>query len=71
MATLVKKILIALMLLGLGTFFSSCEKIFEYEGDCSIHCQIRFRYDMNMKFADAFANSVSHVTVYVYDAGTG
>ncbi len=50
---------------------TSCEKIFDYEGDCSIHCQIKFKYDMNMKFADAFPNTVDYVTVYVYDAENG
>jgi hypothetical protein len=50
---------------------TSCEKIFDYEGDCSIHCQIKFKYDMNMKFADAFPNTVKHVTVYVYDVKDG
>lgn len=49
----------------------SCERIFEEEGDCSLHCQIKFKYDMNMKFADAFSNSVTHVALYVYDVETG
>ena len=49
----------------------SCQKIFDYEGDCSVHCQLKFKYDMNMKFADAFANTVDYVTVYVYDINTG
>ena len=50
---------------------ASCERIFEEEGDCSLHCQIKFKYDMNMKYADAFANSVDYVTLYVYDVNTG
>lgn len=50
---------------------TSCEKIFEPEGDCSLHCQVKFKYDMNMKFADAFANSVNHVALCVYDVETG
>ena len=50
---------------------ASCERIFEGEGDCSLHCQIKFKYDMNMKYADAFANSVDYVTLYVYDVNTG
>ena len=50
---------------------ASCTRIFEGEGDCSLHCQLKFRYDMNMKFADAFPNCVSHVEVHVYDAETG
>ena len=29
---------------------TSCEMVFEGEGDCSLHCQLKFRYDMNMKF---------------------
>jgi hypothetical protein len=49
----------------------SCERIFESEGDCTLNCQIKFKYDMNMKFADAFSNSVNHVTLYVYDVNTG
>lgn len=61
-------LLAALMALATAT---SCQKIFDYEDDCSIHCQIKFKYDMNMKFADAFANTVNHVTVYVYDINTG
>lgn len=56
----------------LATFAAaSCEHIFEYEGDCTLHCQVKFTYDMNMKFADGFANSVSHVVLHVYDAETG
>ena len=50
---------------------TSCEMAFEGAGDCSLHCQLKFRYDMNMKFADAFPNCVSHVEVHVYDAETG
>lgn len=50
---------------------SCTSMIFDGEGDCSVHCQLKFKYDMNMKFADAFANAVPHVTVYLYDAQTG
>ena len=51
---------------------TSCTSaIFDDEGDCSVHCQLKFKYDMNMKFADAFANAVPYVTVYVYDAESG
>lgn len=57
--------------LGLCLSLASCERIFEYEGDCSVHYQVKFKYDMNMKYADAFPNSVSHVALHVYDAATG
>lgn len=31
--------------------------------------RLPFRYDMNMKFADAFANEVRAVDLYIYDSG--
>lgn len=54
-------------------FTVSCDdlRIYENYDDCVVQCKIKFKYDMNMKFADAFANSVNHVTLYVYDANTG
>lgn len=61
----------ALLALCLCVSFSSCSTIYEDNSDC-YHCfRVRFKYDMNMKFADAFANTVSYVTLYVYDAETG
>ncbi len=41
--------------------------IYDDEGDCSITYRVRFRYDWNMKFADAFAHEVKSVTLYVLD----
>ena len=32
-----------------------------------MHYHVKFRYDMNMKFADAFAHEVNSVTLYVLD----
>ena len=48
---------------------SSCENgfIFEGEGDCGIYYRIRFKYDYNIKFADAFAGEVNSVALYVFD----
>lgn len=39
--------------------------IYEEEGDCSVNYRVRFRYDYNMKFADAFAHEVEAVTLYL------
>ena len=48
--------------------FSSCDSaIYDYEGDCSVNYQVKFRYDMNMKFADAFPNAVKSVKLFVFD----
>jgi hypothetical protein len=41
--------------------------IFDGEGDCGIYYRIRFKYDYNIKFADAFANEVNSVALYVFD----
>ncbi|MEE0235701.1 MAG: FimB/Mfa2 family fimbrial subunit, partial [Bacteroidales bacterium] len=47
---------------------SSCVNglIFEGEGDCGVYYRIRFKYDYNIKFADAFANEVNSVALYVF-----
>ena len=47
---------------------ASCDRImFDYEGDCGVHHIVRFRYDMNLKWADAFASEVKSVNLYVFD----
>ncbi len=42
--------------------------IYDGEGDCSVNYRVKFRYDYNMKFADAFAHEVTSVTLYLFDA---
>ncbi len=48
---------------------TSCEEsfIYDYEGDCAVRYNIQFCYDMNMKFANAFAHEVTSVSLYVFD----
>lgn len=41
--------------------------IYDDEGDCDVVYRIKFRYDMNLKWADAFANEVKSVHLYAYD----
>ncbi|MCD8291082.1 MAG: FimB/Mfa2 family fimbrial subunit [Prevotella sp.] len=49
----------------------SCDgMIYDGEGDCAVSYKVRFRYDYNMKYADAFAHEVSSVTLYLID-GSG
>lgn len=43
--------------------------IYDGEGDCSVNYRVRFRYDYNMKYADAFAHEVNTVTLYLLDKG--
>jgi len=52
--------------------FTSCDStIYDDEGDCEVTYRLKFRYDYNMKFADAFANEVKSVSVYAFDKTTG
>lgn len=48
--------------------FTSCNHVlYEDEGDCEVTYRLKFRYDMNMKFADAFAHEVKSVKLYAFD----
>ena len=55
-----------LLLLFAGSF-ASCNVLTEEEKDCALY--VRFKYDMNMKFADAFQNAVNSVTLYAFKDG--
>ena len=62
-----------LSLISLGvvsSLLTSCDKsfIFEYEKDCEITYRVNFKYDMNLKWANAFTNEVQSVRLYVFDA---
>ena len=57
-----------IMAMALGSAVVSCDNILaEEEEDCSVHYRVKFKYDYNMKYADAFANEVSSVTLYAFD----
>lgn len=46
---------------------TACDSaIYDYEGDCSVSYRLLFRYDKNMKWADAFANEVKSVHLYAF-----
>lgn len=48
--------------------FTSCHHpVFDYEGDCEVTYGMRFVYDMNLKWADAFPSEVNSVNLYVFD----
>ena len=61
--------MLALSMVAAMLAASSCENglIFDGEGDCGVYYRIRFKYDYNIKFADAFANEVNSVALYVFD----
>jgi hypothetical protein len=60
--------MLATLFLALST--SSCDNnlIFEGEGDCGTYYNISFKYDYNIKYADAFAKEVRSISLFVFDA---
>ena len=52
---------------GIMTLHACDSAIYDGEGDCSVNYRVRFRYDYNMKYADAFAHEVNTVTLYLLD----
>lgn len=55
-----------LLLCGFGGLLSSCEKrIYEELPPCGV--DVRFVYDYNMKYADAFVHEVKRVNLYLFD----
>lgn len=64
-ATSRTRVVVAMLLL---LSLVSCDNlIYDYEGDCTVSYRLRFRYDMNLKWADAFANEVRSVHLYAFD----
>ena len=56
-------------LLMAASLLTSCgERLFDYEGDCEVTHSIRFVYDMNLKWADAFPSEVKSVNLYAFDS---
>lgn len=55
-------------LAALPAFLTSCNgTLYEEEGDCEVTYRVKFRYDWNMKYADAFAHEVKSVKLYAFD----
>lgn len=58
----------AITFISLWAILCGCTpSFFEEEGDCEPVHIVRFNYDMNMKFADAFHAEVPSVDLYVFD----
>lgn len=55
------------LLTVLCLLFASCSMMHQDEEDCSTNMRVRFKYDYNMKFADAFGHEVKTVTLYAFD----
>ena len=55
------------LLLLFAESLASCNVLTEEDQDCALY--VRFKYDMNMNFADAFQNAVNSVTLYAFKDG--
>ncbi len=58
---------VLLAVLPLVAFVSCDDFVYDYEGDCSVTYRLKFRYEKNLKWADAFANEVKSVNLYAFD----
>lgn len=58
------RVLVALLA---AVALSSCERIFEDLDPCLHGVSLRFVYDYNMEYANAFPNQVDCLTLYIYD----
>lgn len=59
-------LMLATLVVGLMT--SACDSvIYDYEGDCGTYYRIKFKYDLNMKYADAFHQEVNSIALFVFD----
>lgn len=52
---------------AMGLVFSSCERIYEDLDPCPHGVSLRFIYDYNLEFANAFPNQVDCLTLFIYD----
>ncbi|MDE6098332.1 MAG: FimB/Mfa2 family fimbrial subunit [Muribaculaceae bacterium] len=59
------------LMLTMFVGLSSCSgMIYDDQGDCQPYYKVRFVYDTNLKFTDAFPAEVSAVTLYLVDPQT-
>jgi hypothetical protein len=61
--------MVALSMVAMVIASMSCSRrlIFDGEGDCGVYYNIRFKYDYNIKYANAFENEVNSVALYIFD----
>ena len=64
-----KHLFIAAVTVVLLLLTASCSMMHDDREGCVQELRVTFSYDMNMKFADAFANEVKAVSLYAYDTG--
>lgn len=62
------RVQVAFLLTAVLLAATSCNGIiYDDEGDCDPYYKVRFKFDKNIKWADAFPQEVNEVTLYVLD----
>lgn len=62
------RVLASVAMIAAMTALSGCDSvIYDDEGDCDIHYRLRFTFDYNVLFSDAFAQHVHSVSVYAFN----
>lgn len=57
-----------MLMSAVAMLVSSCDSvIYDEEGDCEIHYRLRFRFEKNLSFTDAFSAHVHSVAVYAFN----
>ena len=64
----IRKAFAATLLVGTVLSFGSCDRLHEDLQPCPQGVRLRFVYDYNMEFANAFPSQVDCLTVFFYDA---
>lgn len=69
MLKLAKKYILTALVIVIACSLTSCDRhFFDDEGDCEVIHKIKFVYNLNLKWADAFPAEVNSVNLYVFDA---
>lgn len=64
----IQKYACLLLMTVCGAVMTSCDNILDNGyGDCEVEYRVKFRYDYNMKYADAFPHEVRSVNLYAFD----
>lgn len=64
-----KKIMALAVILAATFLFSSCDRLHEDLQPCQQGLRLRFVYDYNMEYANAFPSQVDCLTLLIYDKG--
>lgn len=64
----IAKSMTILLAIAFAAGVQSCQNmIYDDEGNCESVYKVRFKYEMNMKYADAFPSECKSVALYVFD----